>query len=198
ASDADKALHAVAYADAASELLEQCEELGVAPAAVVVSTLDTTHAGLLLGLRASGAAMGLHAISPNEPAIFSDRSIEEEVARVANGAADLLGLDVRLDASDVDTSTEHVGAGYGAVTGAANAAIGLFAATEALALDPVYTAKAAAALVADCREARWGRDDVVVFWHTGGLPALFAYADRLGLTAPGRAPEGDSPDAGRA
>ena len=188
ASDADKALHAVAYADAAAEMLEQSEELGIAPSAIVVSTLDTTHAGLLLGLRASGSGVALHAISPNERAIFPDHSIEEEVARVATEAAALLGLGVRLGASDVDTSTEHVGSGYGAVTEPANAAIRLFAETEALALDPVYTAKAAAALVAGCRAGRWGRDDVVVFWHTGGLPALFAYADLLGLPVPSARP----------
>jgi 1-aminocyclopropane-1-carboxylate deaminase/D-cysteine desulfhydrase-like pyridoxal-dependent ACC family enzyme len=184
ASDADKELHAVAYVDAAVELLEQCLEMDVDPVAIVVSTLDTTHAGLLLGLRASGSSIGLRAISPNEPGIFPDRSIEAEVSRVANAAAGLLGLETRLEPEEVDTSTDQVGAAYGAVTAEANAAIALFARTEALALDPVYTAKAAAGLVDLVRRGTWRAADEVVFWHTGGLPALFAYADRLDLTSP--------------
>jgi D-cysteine desulfhydrase len=192
ASDADKALHAVAYADAAAELLQQCADSSVSPAAIVVSTLDTTHAGLLLGLRASGSEVAVHAISPNERSIFTDRTIEDEVARIAGEAAALLDLDERVTASDVDTSTAYVGSAYGAVTAEANAAISLFARTEALALDPVYTAKAAAALIEMVRLGRWGPDREVVFWHTGGLPALFAYADRLG--ADGSVPS--DPEAG--
>ena len=47
-------------------------------------------------------------------------------------------------------------------------------------LDPVYTAKAAAALVADVRSEKLASTDVVVFWHTGGMPAVFAYADEIG------------------
>jgi 1-aminocyclopropane-1-carboxylate deaminase/D-cysteine desulfhydrase-like pyridoxal-dependent ACC family enzyme len=147
---------------------------------VYVSSLDTTHAGLLLGTRAGGSRAVVRAISPNERTIFPDRTIEEEVARLAQEAAALLDLPVRISPIDVSTSTRHVGERYGALTADAVEALQLFARTEALVLDPVYSAKAAAALLADIREGLLGSGDTVVFWHTGGMPALFAYADEIG------------------
>ncbi|WP_116995518.1 pyridoxal-phosphate dependent enzyme [Desertimonas flava] len=179
ASDRDKPLHAAAYASGALELLDQTAAAGVDVTHVYVSSLDTTHAGLLLGLRSGGSAATLRAISPNERAIFPDRTIEEEVARLATEAARLLGVSDRIVPIDVDTSTDFVGERYGAITEEAMEAMRLFARTEAIVLDPVYSAKAAAALVADIRSGRLGPDDTVVFWHTGGLPAVFAYADEL-------------------
>jgi 1-aminocyclopropane-1-carboxylate deaminase/D-cysteine desulfhydrase-like pyridoxal-dependent ACC family enzyme len=180
ASDADKALHAAAYAGAAAELLEQCAAAGIEPTHVYVSTLDTTHAGLLLGLRCAASSAQVCAISPNERAIFADRTIEEEVARLATAAGELLGLAVSFTAADVSTSTAHLGARYGDITTGGVAAMRLFARTEAIILDPVYTAKAAAALIDDVGSGVLGPSDVVVFWHTGGMPAVFAYADEIG------------------
>jgi 1-aminocyclopropane-1-carboxylate deaminase/D-cysteine desulfhydrase-like pyridoxal-dependent ACC family enzyme len=180
ASEADKALHAAAYVSGAVEMLDQAAAAGVGLSHLYVSSLDTTHAGLLLGCRASGSDIVVRAISPNERAIFPDRTIEEEVARLAVEAAVILDLPVHVDPIDVDTSTYHVGERYGALTADGVEALGLFARTEAIVLDPVYSAKAAAALVADVRSGALGPDDAVLFWHTGGMPALFAYADEIG------------------
>lgn len=180
ASEADKPLHAAAYASGALELLDQAAAAGVELSHLYVSSLDTTHAGLLLGMRATGSQIAVRAISPNEPAIFADRTIEQEVARLAVAAAGLLGLPISLGEGDVDTSTSHVGERYGALTTGAVEALQLFARTEAIILDPVYSAKAAAALVADVRTGVLAADDRVVFWHTGGTAALFAYADEIG------------------
>jgi L-cysteate sulfo-lyase len=178
ASESDKPLHAVAYVGAAVELLEQAAAAGVEPSHIYVASLDTTHAGLLLGLRAAGSAVRLRAISPNEREVFPDRTIEAEVVRLARAAAAQLGLSVSI-AADVTTSTDHVGTRYGAVTAEGLAAMRLFACTQAVVLDPVYTAKAAAALIADVERGELGSSDVVVFWHTGGMPALFAYAAEI-------------------
>jgi 1-aminocyclopropane-1-carboxylate deaminase/D-cysteine desulfhydrase-like pyridoxal-dependent ACC family enzyme len=180
ASEADKALHAAAYAGAAVELLEQCAVAGVEPTHVYVSTLDTTHAGLLLGLRTAESGAEVRAISPNERAIFTDRTIEEEVARLTTAAGQLLGLSVAITADDVVTSTAHLGVRYGDITAGGVAAMRVFARTEAIILDPVYTAKAAAALIDDVESGVLGKSDVVVFWHTGGMPAVFAYSDEIG------------------
>jgi 1-aminocyclopropane-1-carboxylate deaminase/D-cysteine desulfhydrase-like pyridoxal-dependent ACC family enzyme len=180
ASEADKPLHAAAYAGAAVEMLEQAVALDIAPTHVYVSSLDTTHAGLLLGLRSAGSPIALRAISPNERAIFTDRTIEEEVARLTADAGRLLGLTVSISAADVVTSTAHVGTRYGDVTADGLDAMRLFARTEAIVLDPVYTAKAAAALIADVESGSLAPTDTVIFWHTGGMPAVFAYADALG------------------
>jgi 1-aminocyclopropane-1-carboxylate deaminase/D-cysteine desulfhydrase-like pyridoxal-dependent ACC family enzyme len=179
ASEDDKVLHAAAYVSGAVEMLEQAAAAGVELSHLYVSSLDTTHAGLLVGCRACGSNVRVRAISPNEREIYPDRTIEEEVARLASEAAAMLGLPVTVDAADVWTSTEHVGRRYGALTADGVEALGLFARTEAIVLDPVYSAKAAAGLVADVRSGALTADDDVAFWHTGGIPALFAYADEI-------------------
>lgn len=190
ASDTDKPLHAIAYANGAIEALAQLREQGIRPTTIYVCTLDTTHAGLLLGLRAAGSDMRLSAISPNERAIFTDRSIEDEVARVATSGARTLGLDIAFEAGDVDTDTDHVGEGYGAVTPDGVRAIRTFARTEGLMLDPVYTAKAAAAMLQNIAVGAHASDEDILFWHTGGLPALFAYSDALGINPGDPVPAG--------
>jgi 1-aminocyclopropane-1-carboxylate deaminase/D-cysteine desulfhydrase-like pyridoxal-dependent ACC family enzyme len=179
ASEADKPLHALAYVDAALELIEQAADAGFQPTHVYVSSLDTTHAGMLLGLRAGAPDATLHAISPNESAIFPDRTIADEVARLATACAAMLGVSMSVAPSTVQTCTSFVGERYGAVTPGALAAMRLFARSEAIVLDPVYSAKAAAALIEDVRTGELGKDDVVVFWHTGGMPAVFAYAAEI-------------------
>jgi 1-aminocyclopropane-1-carboxylate deaminase/D-cysteine desulfhydrase-like pyridoxal-dependent ACC family enzyme len=179
ASDADKALHAAAYVSGAVEMLDQAAAAGVELSHLYVCSLDTTHAGILVGCRASGSNVVVRAISPNERAIFPDRTIEEEVSRLAGEAAALLDLPINVDAGEVSTSAEHVGECYGALTAEGVEALGLFARTEGIVLDPVYSAKAAAALVADVRSGALTADDDVAFWHTGGVPALFAYADEI-------------------
>ena len=100
ASEVDKPLHAAAYAGAAVEMLEQAPATGIDPTHVYCSSLDTTHAGLLLGLRAAGSTIELRAISPNERAIFADRTIEDEVARLVTAAGHLLGLAVSITAAE--------------------------------------------------------------------------------------------------
>ena len=73
----------------------------------------------------------------------------------------------------------YVGPGYGIMTPECRAAIRLAGETEGLLLDPVYTGKAFAGLVDLARKGTWRQDENVVFWHTGGLPALFGYEKEL-------------------
>jgi 1-aminocyclopropane-1-carboxylate deaminase/D-cysteine desulfhydrase-like pyridoxal-dependent ACC family enzyme len=105
--------------------------------------------------------------------------VAEDLATVANHAAELLGLPHRLQAADVHASEEYVGPGYGVITPQAWEALQLLATTEGVLLDPVYTAKAMAALIDDVRQHRVATQGPVVFIHTGGLPAIFAYRDEL-------------------
>ena len=84
-----------------------------------------------------------------------------------------------LDESDVESYDQYVGEAYGVPTPEALAAIKLAARTEGLLLDPVYTGKAMAGLIDHARQGLLGQDDVVVFIHTGGLPALFAFKDEI-------------------
>lgn len=181
ASEADKPLHAVAYVEAAIEMLEQAGAAGITPSHIYVSTLDTTHAGLALGLHSLGSSTVIQAISPNEAGVFHDRSIASEVSDVANATAQLLEIESTISPGDLSISVDYVGQAYGVPTPDGLEALRLFARHEGVILDPVYTAKAAAALIDHISNGQLEEESTVVFWHTGGTPALFAYAAELDL-----------------
>lgn len=182
ASEDDKTMHALPYLEAAFEFLDQLEASGIDAARIYICSLDTTHAGLLLGLRAAGSDIEVIGVSPYADGMWADRTAEEEVARLANEAAEMLGLETRIDPADVRTTFEFAGT-YGQVTEGGVHATRLFAQTEGLMLDPIYTMKAAAAMVSDHHTGDLP-DGPVVFWHTGGTPAVFAYAGELLAGAP--------------
>lgn len=177
ASEDDKTMHALPYLEAAFEFLDQIEAEGIDVARIYICSLDTTHAGLLLGLRAAGSDIEVVGVSPYADGMWADRTAEEEVARLANEAAEMLGLDLTIDPAEVRTTFEFAGT-YGRITEGGVDATRLFARTEGLMLDPIYTMKAAAALVSDHHTGNLP-DGPVVFWHTGGTPAVFAYASEL-------------------
>lgn len=104
----------------------------------------------------------------------SSASISAEVAGIIRGVGELLGAEFDESATVLD---EYFGAGYGLDTPESLAAINLLARTEGLFLDPVYTAKAMAALVDWIRQGKFSTDDNVLFWHTGGQLALFYAAN---------------------
>ena len=75
----------------------------------------------------------------------------------------------------------YIGERYGVMSDAGREALKLIARTEGIILDPVYSSKALAGLIDHVRKGRFTKEDTVLFVHTGGMPALFAYADDLGL-----------------
>jgi 1-aminocyclopropane-1-carboxylate deaminase/D-cysteine desulfhydrase-like pyridoxal-dependent ACC family enzyme len=115
------------------------------------------------------------------------------MAEIANVAAAKLELETRLAPSDVDVTLDYIAPGYGKLTEACFDAISLLARTEGILLDPVYTGKAMCALLDDVRRGRLTSRDRVVFVHTGGTPALFAYGRELGqqLSSRGQARAGE-------
>jgi D-cysteine desulfhydrase/L-cysteate sulfo-lyase len=102
--------------------------------------------------------------------------VPARTAAIANEAAGALGLDVTVRPEDVVNFDDFVGPGYGRPSPEGTEAVRLFARTEALVLDPVYTGKCAAALIAHARAGRLTGDDTVVFVHTGGAPAIFTWS----------------------
>jgi D-cysteine desulfhydrase family pyridoxal phosphate-dependent enzyme len=155
-------LGALAYVDAAGELLAQ---LGRTPDWVVVADgSGGTHAGLLAGLPESVRVLGVDVARPPVPLV-------ERVAELAAATAQLAGRPNPLAKPIV---VDHAGPGYGAISEECRDAVRLAARTEALLLDPVYTGKAMAGLIAAARAG--SVSGTVVFWHTGGAPALFADA----------------------
>ncbi|HEX9014896.1 MAG TPA: pyridoxal-phosphate dependent enzyme, partial [Chloroflexota bacterium] len=103
----------------------------------------------------------------------------EETAKIANDAAERLGVAVHIAPEEIVNFDEYSAPGYGAVSEAGLEAIKLAGRTEGVMLDPVYTGKAMAGLIDHVRQGRLTRDDTVIFVHTGGLPALFAYKDEI-------------------
>jgi 1-aminocyclopropane-1-carboxylate deaminase/D-cysteine desulfhydrase-like pyridoxal-dependent ACC family enzyme len=167
---------ALGFVAAYAELLDQLESTGIMPRRVYhASTSGGTHAGLMLGhalARRGPVPIGFDVgqIVPDGPGL---------TAWLANEAGALLGADVTLAAGDAHLDLAQIGDGYGEFTEAGIEAIGLLARTEGVVLDPVYSAKGMAGLLADARAGRI--DGPVVFWHTGGGPSLFAagWAERL-------------------
>ena len=145
-------------------------------AVVCASGSALTHAGMLVGLRALGEQVPVLGICVR-------RDANRQGARVARVAAALAAMIERpdtFDAGDVDVSDAVLAPGYGRLNEAVREAMEMAARHEGLLLDPVYTGKAMAGLIAHVRSGRIAAGSRVLFVHTGGQPALFAYADSLG------------------
>ncbi len=155
----------LAYVEAARELGAQAATAALPVDVVVVADgSGGTHAGLLAGFGAAVRIVGVD--------VGTRPDLDDVVPRLAAAAAATVGAPEPPGAAEVDH--DRFGDGYGAVTGAALEAIDLAARYEGLILDPVYTGKAMAGLVAAVRDGRIASDQSIVFWHTGGAPALFA------------------------
>jgi 1-aminocyclopropane-1-carboxylate deaminase/D-cysteine desulfhydrase-like pyridoxal-dependent ACC family enzyme len=164
---------ALGYASAAVEFAHQLDGgdgAGVVWVFISASSCGTL-AGLLLGFGLAGMAdVQLVGVSADETADY----IYRESRALAQRAGELIGWTGSLPEGTPVPDDGFVGGGYGVPTAESQEAIALFARTEGCALDPVYTAKAAAALISYARAGRFDARDTVVFWHTGGAPALFA------------------------
>ena len=165
----------VGYVEAALELDAQLDAAGTDADHVYVAGANMTPAGLLLGLRALGRKARVVGIAP----IVWDEDRRVDIARIASAAARLLGLELSFGPEDVISHGDYIGEGYGVVSEAARDAFLLAARSEGLILDPVYTSKAMAGLCDHVRRGLIGKDETVVFVHTGGNPAVFAYAEEL-------------------
>lgn len=170
------ALGAAGYASAALEIAEQGARLGIVPRAIVHCTgSGATQAGLVLG-----AALALPATEVVGIDIDAEpERVRADVVRYGIEAGDL--VDAPFDAGRVEVVAGHAGPAYGVPHAATIEAIRIGGRLEALVLDPVYSAKGLAGLIALVREGRWSPAEDVVFVHTGGAPALFAYEKVLSL-----------------
>jgi 1-aminocyclopropane-1-carboxylate deaminase/D-cysteine desulfhydrase-like pyridoxal-dependent ACC family enzyme len=140
--------------------------------------VSSSSGGTLGGL---WAALGLlertdltiTAISADTPAA----DLRRRAHTLAREALTLLETDPSVvdEVTDrVNVRDDEVGEGYGVPTAGSKEAEQLFARSEALLVDPWYTAKAAAGMIAAVRRGELPAGDRVVFWHTGGHPALFS------------------------
>ncbi len=138
---------------------------------VVASSSGGTQAGLTVGARLFGFQGRILGISIDKPEVELSCDI---VAELATRTARHLGEDLTFTAADILANDRYLGGGYGVMGAPEIEAIRLFARTEALLLDPVYTGRAAAGLLDLIRQGFFKPDETVLFWHTGGTPVLFA------------------------
>ena len=158
---------ALGYAFAVEELVKQ----GVKADWIVFGTSSGgTHAGLTLGSRVFGFGGKVLGISIDEP----EEWLKSHVSALASDSSELLGKRIEFTPDDVMATDAYCQAGYGVLTDAEREAVKLFAKYEGLLLDPVYTGRAAAGLIDLIRKGFFKKEETILFWHTGGQPALFA------------------------
>ena len=161
-------LGALGFVRAIQEAKAQLEEMNLQIDSIFHSSSSGgTQAGIVAGLQLCGwGNVKDIGVSPDD----SSDSIGGEVSRVIRGVGEMLGVELNDQATVLD---DYTGEGYGIPSPAGDEALALLARAEGVVLDPVYTAKAMAALIDWVRQGKLGRDDNVLFWHTGGQLALF-------------------------
>ncbi len=160
---------ALAYIETLMEMQDQLQTAGVKPTAFYMSSSGKGAAGFEIARKLFGG-FAIHSVTAT-----SEFDVPSRTAGIANQTCEALGLDLRLTPSDITNFGGFVGARYGVPSDAGNEATRLFARHEGIILDPIYTGKAAAGMIAHIRENRFSRDDVLVFVHTGGSPAVFTW-----------------------
>ena len=168
------ALGALGYVACAEELLAQLFDASLAIDHVVcASGSGGTQAGLVAGFHGNQSGLAVTGISVRA----AKEAQEAKVHALANETARLAGSAIEVPPAAINVYDGYVGDGYSLPTDDMTEAIQLFARLEGVLLDPVYTGKTAAGLIDLVRTGHFGRDSNVLFIHTGGSPALYAYPD---------------------
>lgn len=175
-SGGSNALGALGYVACAEEILAQTYAMSLSVDHVVcASGSGGTHAGLVAGLYGNQAGIPLTGIS-----VRADRQAQTtKVHALANAAAQLAGATQAVPRDAIVVRDEYIGPGYSLPTPEMVEAVQVFARTEGVLLDPVYTGKAAAGLIGMIRHGVFGEADAVLFLHTGGSPALYVQQDTV-------------------
>ena len=158
---------ALAYAFAIEEFMKQKVHVDWI---LFATSSGGTHAGLVLGQRVFGFEGRVLGISIDEPEAW----LKTNVSELASQASERLGSRIDFDREDILANDGYCKAGYGIFGAGEREAIHLFASQEGLLLDPVYTGRAAAGMIDLIRRGDFKKDETILFWHTGGQPALFA------------------------
>jgi 1-aminocyclopropane-1-carboxylate deaminase/D-cysteine desulfhydrase-like pyridoxal-dependent ACC family enzyme len=173
-SNAHTPYGALGYVDAAEELSAQLGAREIeATRFILPSGSASTHAGFLLGMRASGWATPVHGVCVRRDAI----SQKQRVSTKLRAVIDVIGVDIDIPEEEILCDDSMLAPGYGLPSEATVDAIKYLARREGILLDPTYSGKAFAVLLAMLRQAEFGADDSPVFLHTGGAASLFAYPE---------------------
>jgi D-cysteine desulfhydrase len=166
------ALGALGYVACGEEILAQARDLGLEIDHLVTATgSGGTHAGLLTALWGNDSRIPITGISVRKP----ERDQIDLVHGLAAKIAELLQLEGEVPREAVIVNDAYVGPGYSLPTAGMIEAVQMLARIEGILMDPVYAGKAMAGLIDRVRTKKYGRDENVLFLHTGGSPALYAY-----------------------
>lgn len=169
-------LGALGYVACAEEILSQTYAMGLALDHLVCASGSAgTHAGLLVGMTGNSAQLPITGVSVRRPR----NEQEKGVHALAQKTADLLGVAGGVAKEAVTVLDDWVGPGYSLPSEEMAEAVRLLARLEGVLLDPVYTGKAMAGLIGLVARGAFKEDDNVLFVHTGGAPALYAYRSEL-------------------
>ena len=169
---ASNAIGAMGYAVCAEETMGQLNDMCLDIDHIVVPSGSAgTHAGMVVGMTGVNGNIPISGIN-----VSRSKDVQEElVYGLAVETAEKLGVKNGIAREDVICFDQYVGPGYSLPTDSMVEAVKLFAGTEAILLDPVYSGKAAAGLIDLVRKGYFPKNSNVLFLHTGGSPALFAY-----------------------
>ena len=171
---ASNALGALGYVSCMEEIMHQMFEKGLNfDHMVVPSGSAGTHAGIIAGMIGNNINIPVTGIGVNRPKAVQ----QEAVHKLANEALELIGVEQRVPAEKVVAFDDYVGPGYSLPTDAMVEAVKLLAQTEGILLDPVYSGKAMSGLIDLVRKGYFKEGANILFLHTGGSPALYAYLD---------------------
>ena len=165
------------YALAMEELVNQFKKTGEKLDAIVCACgTGGTQGGLVFGAKLLDVTAKIVGAS-----VFASRAdASNTIIRLVNGAAELFDLELSITPEDVTVFDEYIKEGYGILNKDVTQALKLVAETEGIFIDPVYTGKAMVMLMDQIKKGYFNKDDNIVFFHTGGLPALFLYRNELG------------------
>lgn len=178
---ASNALGALGYVSCAEEILAQMQDMAISFDRVIcASGSGGTHAGLVAGFFGNQSGVSVLGISTR-----ADKEAQErKILALANETSALAGGATPVPKEEVEVLDDFVGPGYSLPTAQMTEAMQLFARTEGILLDPVYTGKAAAGLVALARKGAFRNTDKILFVHTGGSPSIYAYPDEVLANVP--------------
>jgi len=171
---ASNSIGALGYVQCAQELQQQMFEQGCNFDHVIVPSGSAgTHAGFLLGMLACNMNIPVTGIGVNRKKPVQEQAVFDLMHETAN----LIGAAVNIPREAVVAYDDYVGPGYSLPTAAMAEAVTLLARTESILLDPVYSGKAMSGLIDFVRKGVFPAGSNVLFLHTGGSPALYAYED---------------------
>lgn len=167
------------YVAAMRELMDQLDSMGITIDHIVLPTSSCgTQAGLIVGSKLYGFKGKIHGISVDKT--LSETSVlEEMVSDLCNRTAKSIEAGFVVSRNEIDIDHSYTGGGYGIPGAMEVQALNLLGAREGIILDPVYTARAMGGLIDMIQNNMFSPDETILFWHTGGVPSLFAYSEFL-------------------